>query len=131
MISLERLELQALIGSGAIAAGVHAGLAPPHVHEWAPLGASLLAVAMMLSATVAGVALRPQDRRLGTVLACLLGAVPAAYLVTRLVAVPPLDPEREAFDALGIGTSVVEMLGLLLAVHIYRPRAVFARDHRR
>ena len=94
MTRLARLELFGLIGAGALGAGVHAAIAPEHLREWVPLGASFVAVAVLLAAVATG------------------------YLVTRLVAVPPLDPERESFDTLGICTSAVEVFGVVLAVHI-------------
>jgi hypothetical protein len=118
MTRLTRIELFALIGAGAVGAGVHAAIAPEHLHEWAPLGASFVAVAVLLAAAVAAVVIRRADRRPVAALSVLLAAVATGYLVTRLVAVPPLDPERESFDALGICTSAVEVFGVVLAVHI-------------
>jgi hypothetical protein len=75
-------------------------------------------VAVLLAAAVAAVVIRRADRRPVAALSVLLAAVATGYLVTRLVAVPPLDPERESFDALGICTSAVEVFGVVLAVHI-------------
>lgn len=121
MTRLARIELFALIGAGAVGAGVHAAIAPEHLREWPPLGASFVAVAAVLAAAVAAVALRPDDRRPAAALALILATVAAAYVVTRLAAIPPLDPEREPFDALGICTSAIEALGLLLAVLIHGP----------
>jgi hypothetical protein len=118
MTRLARLELFGLIGAGALGAGVHAAIAPEHLREWVPLGASFVAVAVLLAAAVAAVALRRTDRRPVAALSVLLAAVATGYLVTRLVAVPPLDPERESFDTLGICTSAVEVFGVVLAVHI-------------
>jgi cytochrome bd-type quinol oxidase subunit 2 len=118
MTRLARIELFALVGAGAVGAGVHAAIAPEHLHEWAPLGASFVAVAVILAAAVAAVVIRRADRRPVAALSVLLAAVATGYLVTRLVAVPPLDPERESFDALGICTSAVEVFGVVLAVHI-------------
>jgi cytochrome bd-type quinol oxidase subunit 2 len=118
MTRVTRIELFALIGAGAVGAGVHAAIAPEHLHEWAPLGASFVAVAVLLAAAVAAVVIRRADRRPVAALSVLLAAVATGYLVTRLVAVPPLDPERESFDALGICTSAVEVFGVVLAVHI-------------
>jgi hypothetical protein len=118
MTRLTRIELFALIGAGAVGAGVHAAIAPEHLHEWAPLGASFVAVAVLLAAAVAAVVIRRADRRPVAALSVLLAAVATGYLVTRLVAVPPLDPERESFDALGICTTAVEVFGAVLAVHI-------------
>jgi hypothetical protein len=121
MSRLAHLEQSALVAAGAVAAGVHAAIAPEHLREWLPLGASFVAVAIVLGVVVAAVALRPDERRFVAALAVLLGLVAVAYLATRLVALPPLDPGREAFDSLGIGTSAIEVLGVLIAIHVHRP----------
>lgn len=92
MTRLNRIELSGLIGAGAVGAGVHAAIAPEHLHEWAPLGASFVAVALLLAAAVAALALRPDDRRRVAALSVLLATVATGYLVTRLAAIPPLDP---------------------------------------
>ena len=122
MARFRHAELLCLIGAGAAGAGVHAAIAPAHLREWIPLGASFVAVAVLLAAAVAAVAMHPGEPRLGTALAVLLGSVAAAYVASRLVALPPLDPEREPFDTLGICTSAIEVLGALIALHIHRPR---------
>ena len=116
------VELLGLIAAGAVGAGVHAAIAPEHLREWAPLGASFVAAAIVLALGVAAVAARPDEPRFAAALAAVLGTVAAAYVLTRLVALPPLDPEREPFDVLGVCTSAIEALGVLLAVHTYRPR---------
>jgi hypothetical protein len=122
MARFARIELFGLIGAGAVGAGVHAAIAPEHLREWAPLGASFVAAAILLAAAVAALALRPDDRRPVTALGALLATVAGGYVVTRLVAIPPLDPERESFDTLGICTSAIEVFGLVFAVHIHTPR---------
>jgi len=122
MTRLTRIELFALIGAGAVGTGVHAAIAPEHLYEWAPLGASFVAVAILLAAAVAALVLRPEDRRPVAALGALLATVAGGYFITRLIAIPPLDPERESFDTLGICTTAIEVLGLVLAVHIHTPR---------
>jgi len=122
MTRITSIELFGLIGAGAVGAGVHAAIAPEHLREWAPLGASFVAVAVLLAAAVAMLALRPGDRRPVAAMGALLATVAGGYVVTRLVAIPPLDPEREPFDALGVCTSAIEAFGLVVAVHIHRPR---------
>jgi hypothetical protein len=111
-----------LLGAAAVGAGVHAAIAPEHLREWLPLGTSFVAVAIVLAAGVTALALRPDDSRLVDALAALLGLVSIAYVATRLVALPPLDPDREPFDTLGICTSAIEALGVLVAIHLRRPR---------
>lgn len=122
MTRLARIELFGLIGAGAVGAAVHAAIAPEHLREWTPLGASFVAVAILFAAVVALLALRPDDRRPVTALGALLATVAGGYVLTRLVAIPPLDPERESFDTLGICTSAIEVLGVVLAVHMQTPR---------
>jgi hypothetical protein len=78
-------------------------------------------VAVLFAAAVAALALRPDDRRPVAALCVLLATVAGGYVVTRLAAIPPLDPERESFDTLGICTSAIEVFGLVLAVHIQTP----------
>jgi len=41
-----------------------------------------------------------------------------AYILTRLVPLPPLDPEREPFDSLGVVTTAIEAAGLVAAVRL-------------
>src|SRR5919108_472083 len=48
-----------LVVVGAVSAGVHAGLAPQHLREWLPLGASFVAAAAAAAAGVVALAFRP------------------------------------------------------------------------
>jgi drug/metabolite transporter (DMT)-like permease len=113
-----------LLLAAASAAGVHAGLAPEHLAEWPPLGTGFVLVAAALSATAVALALRPRDVRPPRLLALLLAATIAAYTATRLAALPPLDPTREALDPLGVATTALEGLALVLALHLGRQRLV-------
>ena len=115
-----QLELLGLIGAGAVGAGVHAAIAPEHLREWVPLGMSFVAVTVLLAA-VAALAVRPTTGvSLSRWEACSHCRRPTSRPTGRD---PPLDPEREPFDALGVVTSAIEALGLLLAAHISRPQA--------
>jgi hypothetical protein len=108
-----------LLLAGAVSAGVHAGLAPEHLHEWPPLGAAFVAAAAAAALSVAALVLRPESAWPPRVLGALLGGLVVAYALTRLAALPPLDPDREPLDLLGVCTCAVEAAGLLAAV---RPR---------
>ena len=113
-----------LVLVGAISAGVHAGLAPEHLREWLPLGASFVAAAAAAALGVAALVLRPASPWPARVLGALLGSLVVAYAATRLVALPPLDPDREPLDALGVFTSALEAAGLVAAlrlVHAHNP----------
>lgn len=107
--------IDALVVAGAAGAAVHAVLAPEHLREWAPLGASFAAGAAVLAVGVVALALRPSDRRIAGAVAFVLAVFVAGYVTTRLTALPPLDPDREAFDVLGICTTAIEAAGLLVA----------------
>jgi hypothetical protein len=108
-----------LLLAGAVSAGVHAGLAPEHLHEWPPLGAAFVAAAAAAALSVAALVLRPESLWPPRILATLLGSLIVAYALTRLAALPPLDPDREPLDLLGVCTCLVEAAGLVAAV---RPR---------
>jgi hypothetical protein len=110
-----------LVLAAALSAGVHAGLAPEHLHEWLPLGASFVAAAAAAAAGVVALVLRPASLWPPRLLGVLLGGLVVAYALTRLAALPPLDPEREPLDLLGVGTCAVEAAGAAAAVALGRP----------
>jgi hypothetical protein len=111
-----------LVVAGAIAVGVHAGLAPDELEEWAPLGASFVAAAVALAAAVVVLAVgREHCRHAAAALALLFLGLVAGYVATRLVALPPLDPDREPPDAVGILTTLVETAGLVAALRLLTP----------
>src|SRR5437763_5402442 len=107
-----------LLLAGAASAGVHAGLAPEHLHEWAPLGAAFLAAATVAAAGVVALVLRPASRWPARLLGLLLGGLVVGYALTRLAALPPLDPEREPLDVLGVCTSALEAAGVVAAARL-------------
>jgi hypothetical protein len=111
-----------LVVAGAVSAGVHAGLAPEHLHEWPPLGAAFIAAAAAVACAVVALVLHPRPLWPARLLGGLLGSIVVAYILTRLVPLPPLDPEREPLDALGAWTSAVEAAGLLVAINLGLPR---------
>jgi hypothetical protein len=116
-----------LLGAGSVAVGVHAGLAPEHLHEWAPLGASFIAAAVITAAAVAAVALRPKDPQPTQLLTVVLAGLVVAYLLTRLVALPPLDPDREPFDSIGLATVTAELAGLAAGLRLLSRPTTTAR----
>ena len=107
-----------LVLAGAVSAGVHAGLAPEHLHEWAPLGAAFVASAAATALAVAALVLRPASPWPRRALGVLLGGLVVAYALTRIAALPPLDPEREALDLVGVCTSAVEAFGVGAALRL-------------
>lgn len=110
-----------LLATGAIAVGVHAGLAPDELREWAPLGACFVAAAVVLAGAVAVLATgRGHCEQAAAALALLFVGLVVGYVATRIVAIPPLDPDREELDPLGVATTAVEVAGLVAALHLTR-----------
>jgi hypothetical protein len=109
-----------LVLAGAVSAGVHAGLAPEHLEEWPPLGAAFVAAAAAAVLAVVALVLRPASLWPPLALGALLGGLVVAYALTRLTALPPLDPEREALDLVGVCTCAVEALGVAAAMRLGR-----------
>ena len=112
-----------LVVAGAASAGIHAGLAPEHLHEWLPLGAAFIAAATAAAAGVVALVLRPTSHWPPRLLGALLAGLVVAYALTRLVPLPPLDPSREAVDTLGVCTSALEAAGLVFAFPLGRARS--------
>lgn len=105
----------------AVAAGAHAGLVPEHLRSEPRLGAAfIVAVALLLTGGLA-VAARPHDRRSAQAVALLFAGLIAAYTASRTTGIPLLDPEPEAVEAVGTITTVVETLGMLLALWLAQP----------
>lgn len=108
-----------LVVAGAVALGVHAGLAPDHLEEWAPLGASFIAAAVVAAGGVSVLAVgRDHSGPAAAALALLFGVLVVGYIATRVAALPPLDPEREPLDSLGVVTTAVEAAGLVAAIRL-------------
>lgn len=116
-------ERMILVVAGAVAVGVHAGLAPHELREWAPLGASFIAAAVVLAAAIAGLAAGHGDcRQAAALLALLFVGLVVGYVATRIVALPPLDPDREPLDPLGVATTAMEAAGLVAALRLFSHR---------
>lgn len=110
-----------LVFTCSASAGAHAGLVPSHLDGEPRLGAAfLIAVVLLLAATIALTA-RPADGRITMAAGLLLAGLMLAYLATRTIGIPWLDPEPEALDAVGIATSGVEALGVVIAAWLIHP----------
>jgi cytochrome bd-type quinol oxidase subunit 2 len=114
-------ERMILVAAGAFAVGIHAGLAPDQLREWAPLGVSFVAAATALAVAVAVLAAaRRGSGRAASALALVFVGLVVGYVATRVAALPPLDPDREPLDALGAATTAVEAAGLVVALRLIR-----------
>jgi hypothetical protein len=112
----------------AASAGVHASLAPAHFHEAPVLGGGFVAAAIVLAAIAIGLDRRPGNRRLMQAASLVFGALLLGYVATRVATVPFLGGHREAVDALGGATKLIEALGLALAIKPTNERVVSARS---
>ena len=105
-----------LVFTCAASAGAHAGLVPAHLNAEPRLGTAFLIVVVLLVAAAISVAARPGDRRITSAAGVLLAGLILAYVVSRTIGIPVVDPEPEAVDAVGIATNVVEALGVVVAL---------------
>jgi hypothetical protein len=112
--------MKILVAAGGISVGVHAGLAPEHLHEWPARGAAFIGAAAAGAALVAAVAVRPTSVWPPRLLGALFFGLIVAYALTRLVDLSPLDPTQEPVDVVGVCTSAVEAVGLVLAARLGR-----------
>jgi hypothetical protein len=104
----------------AASAGVHAGLVPEHLRETPQAGMSFALAGGLLLAVAAWLAHRPRDWRAVRVGQVLIAGSLVAYLSSRTVGIPVLQPEVEHPDALGVSTKAVEVLVLLSALRLGR-----------
>lgn len=110
----------------ACAAGVHAGLTPEHYRE-----APVLGVAFTLSVVALGVAALLLRRSAGStwswiVPPVVLLGVAACYVLSRTTGLPPLIPEPEDVDGLGLLTTLAEVLAAVAAIRLPHDR----KEHR-
>ena len=105
----------------AASAGAHAGLVPAHLQEEPRLGVAFLAVVVLLLSALVAVSLRPSDRRVLAGAALVLFGLALAYLATRTIGIPVLDPEREGVDAVGVLTTSIEIAGVAFALWRTQP----------
>jgi drug/metabolite transporter (DMT)-like permease len=113
----------------AASAGAHAGLVPAHLQSEPRLGWAFIVAAVLLGAAGIAIAARPGDRRVTAEAALLLGGVMLAYVASRTTAIPLLDPSREGVDAVGVGTTAVETIGLACALWLMQPMGRRGRAH--
>jgi hypothetical protein len=117
----------AVVLACAASAGAHAGLVPAHLREEPRLGVAFLVAVVLLVSALVAVSLRPTERRVLAGAALLLLGLALAYLATRTIGIPVLDPEREAVDAVGVLTTSIEIAGVAFALWLTQPAGRVAR----
>jgi peptidoglycan/LPS O-acetylase OafA/YrhL len=105
----------------AASAGAHAGLVPEHLREEPALGVAVLVAAVLLLAAAAALSIRPTSAGVARAAALLLAGLILAYAASRTTGLPVLQSEPEGVDPVGVGTNLVEAVGLVLAIWLSQP----------
>lgn len=110
----------AVIAGCAASLGVHVGIIPAHIDEGATAEVAAFAAT---SATLAVLALLVSDARFDpwapAAAALFLGAVAAAYLLSRTVGLPWLVDDPEPFDLTGLVTVAAELLSAAAGIALF------------
>jgi hypothetical protein len=115
------IAVKVVIAACAASAGVHAGLVPEHLREAPRLGVAFILAVVLLLAAVVVLAVRPEDRRIARVAALLFTGLIAFWGTSRITGIPLLQPRPEPVDLVGLGTKLVEVLGLAFALWLSQP----------
>lgn len=97
-------------------AGVHLALVPEHLHESTLLGAAFLVDGLLLGAAAVLLADPARGGRLARLVVLLLAATAVAYVLSRTTGLPLLSPNPEPVDALGVITTLCELVGVTACV---------------
>ncbi len=110
----------AVIAGCAASLGVHVGIIPAHIDEGATAEVAAFAAT---SATLAVLALLVSDAQFDpwapAAAALFLGAVTAAYLLSRTVGLPWLVDDPEPFDLTGLVTVAAELLSAAAGIALF------------
>ena len=107
-----------LIACG-FSAGIHFALTPEHVEESTRLGVGFALSGVLLLVLAVQIYVRPRSSSAPVLAALLLVALIAAYLLSRTVGLPGSGHETESFDAVGLATKSVELVGLMAAIGLH------------
>ncbi|ABL84136.1 hypothetical protein Noca_4641 [Nocardioides sp. JS614] len=107
----------------AVSAGVHGALVGPHLEESEAMAAAFVVCTVALAVAAVGEALAPTPW-VSVTTATVLAGTAAAYLLARTTGIPVLSTHPEPFDALGLVTSALEVVGAVLAVLHLNPRRI-------
>jgi hypothetical protein len=119
-VSSLELRRDVVIIACAISAGIHGALVPAHFDEGAGAGLGFAAAAVLLTALVLGLTLRPAGTRVLAAAAAVLLGLLASYLLAVTTGVPVLHPQPEPLDGLALATKAIEAAGLLAAMSLLR-----------
>ena len=115
------VECDVLIACCAISAGIHAALAPEHLHEETAAGVGFLLSAVLLAAVGVALTIRPASLLAAGAAGALLAGLIVAYALGVTVGLPVLHPQAEPADGLGLATKVIELVGLAAALSLVAP----------
>ena len=108
----------------AVSAGIHAALAPAHLHEGRFAGAAFAASAVVLGGLAVWLTARPAGTAPLAVTATALAGLLGAYALAVTTGVPLLHAEPEPVDPLALFTKAAEAAGLVAALAVVQRRHV-------
>jgi hypothetical protein len=112
------LERDVVIVACAISAGIHAALVPDHFDESSAAGGGFLAATVLLAGVVVVPTRLPASLVANAAAGALLAGLLAGYALATTTGLPLLHPEPESIDGLALVTKVIEVLGLVAALHL-------------
>jgi hypothetical protein len=117
--------------ASAASAGIHAALTPSHAADGPLAAGAFAASAAALALAALAVELRPEAT--GPVLAAAVGlaGLLAAWAAAVTTGLPPLHPDPEPVDGLGLVTKALEAAGLLAAARVLTRRPTTATERTR
>jgi hypothetical protein len=113
------LRIRLVVLTGAISAGIHAGLVADHFEESAGAGLGFVVATVLLAVLTITLTRRPTVRALLATVAVLAGLI-ASYALAITTGFPVLHPAPEALDGLALFTKATESVGLVLACSLLR-----------
>jgi hypothetical protein len=107
-----------LLVACAFSGGVHFALAPEHLGESVARGTGFLIAGSLLAMLGLGIYMRPDSSWVALSLAALTGGLIAAYVASRTVGLPLLQPGPEPVDVVGVITKAIELAAFVLSARL-------------
>jgi hypothetical protein len=121
-VTLADLRSDLVILACAISAGIHGALTPSHFDEGTGPGLGFAAATVALAGLVVWLTWRPASTLALAAAAATLAGLLASYVLAVTTGVPLLHPHPEPVDGLALATKAIEIVGLLAATSLLRPR---------
>ena len=127
-MTLADLRSDLVILACATSAGIHGALSPSHFDEGIGPGLGFAAATVALTGIVVWLTSRPASILALAAAAATLAGLLASYALATTTGVPLLHPHPEPVDGLALATKAVEVVGLLAATSLLRPRVAITHS---